>query len=121
MEKEHVVSIWIGKFSSEDEFTKYLREVYTDEGDVSSRFMNDFSIDYIDNHFMECLFFGSVVNEETFLKDFSYANQFIDKLPGSIEWDKYNSIIMVYNFSYTGKEGVSKDVEFIGEFGYQPE
>ena len=48
MEKEGKVSIWVGKFNSEEALKEYVQEVFDDEGDSTSSFMNDFNIDYID-------------------------------------------------------------------------
>jgi hypothetical protein len=50
------VSIWTGHFSDNEKFKEYIRERYTDEGDMDSIFMNSYTIDFIDNQFQEVLF-----------------------------------------------------------------
>ncbi|WP_157844509.1 immunity 22 family protein [Chryseobacterium sp. Leaf394] len=45
MEKENIVSIWVGSFENEEKFHYYIKEIYDEEGDSSSKFMEDFNID----------------------------------------------------------------------------
>lgn len=49
MTTENILSIWLGDFKSEKEFYNYIEEIFDEEGDSSSKFMQDFKIDFIDN------------------------------------------------------------------------
>lgn len=117
MEKENKVSIWIGKSNSENDFQKYLKENYTDDGDFSSIFMNDFNIDYYDNQFKEVLFKENSSKKEV-LKDFSYSENFIEKITG-VNWEVNNSFVLLYNFEYDKTSLKSEVLNFVGVFDYR--
>lgn len=114
MEKENVVSIWVGNFQSEEEFNVFLQEEFDEEGDsLPSVFMKVFEIDYIDIDFQEAVF------QENLSKDVllqaSYADTFADKVDNL----SGNSIILLYDFCYTGKVRETKEIRFLGTFEYR--
>lgn len=46
MEKQGMVSIWLGNIKNQDEIEKYVNLTYDDDGEsVTSRFFADFDID----------------------------------------------------------------------------
>ncbi len=119
MERENKLSIWIGKFSSKDELSEYMKEKYTDDGDLYSSFMNSFKIDYIDNQFQEVLFQDNNITKEDIFSQFSYSESFIDLIPNDKNWTLYNSFILLYDFEY--EKNVENDLNFIflGVFEYK--
>ncbi len=113
MDKENVVSIWIGNFKSENEFAEFVKEQYDDEGDLlPSTFMKMFRIDYIDSDSQEILFQENLSKED--LLQASYAETFINKM-GNISG---NSIVLLYDFCYTGQVKEAENLYFIGTFDY---
>ncbi|MFC0414081.1 immunity 22 family protein [Cytobacillus solani] len=58
MEEEGFVSLWVGKFKSNNDLQNYLLITYTEDGDaIPSTFEKDFQIDYFDEDFMEAEYF----------------------------------------------------------------
>ncbi|MDH7913736.1 immunity 22 family protein [Winogradskyella sp. SYSU M77433] len=116
MEKEGKVSIWVGKFNSEEALKEYVQEVFDEEGDSTSSFMNDFNIDYIDPQFQEVDFNDQ--NNDLFQKinGFSYAESFINQLP--ILSEGINSVICLYNFQFNNGIRKSEVLKYIGTYDY---
>lgn len=56
MEKANKVSVWLGNFDSKREFGNYMEEQFDEEGDMTSVFMSDFEIEFIDSQFQEVLY-----------------------------------------------------------------
>ena len=127
MEKEAVVSIWLGKSDSINEFQQYLQAYYTEEGNfVDSKFQRDFHIDCFDEDLKEMNYleqstnlFSLIVSNHSFCESIisNYIKEWDDEL--DIE---YNSIILLYDFDYMGgiKEGNHKGliIKFIGAIDY---
>ncbi|RBL90041.1 immunity 22 family protein [Chitinophaga flava] len=122
MEKENIVSIWLGKFDSQIEFEKFLAEEYNEDGDMTSHFGKSFNIDFIDNQFQEVIFLdqssGTIQNLITSL---SYSETFVHKFE-SVPIEKYNCIVALYNFEYVWSIEIAKikpPLDFIGNFTYR--
>lgn len=113
------VSIWVGNFKNEDTFNEYIEEIYDNEGDSKSKFMEDFKIDFIDNQFQEAVFFNEKIKLE-FLIEASYSDSFLEKL-SDVNFDDVNSIILLYDFTYNGKIKLKNEVRFIGSYLYSKE
>jgi hypothetical protein len=64
MKKQQKVSLWIGHFTSKKALNNFLEEKYNDDGDVSSQFMQDFQIEYIDHDFQEVDFYENETMKE---------------------------------------------------------
>jgi len=117
MEIENKVSIWTGKFNSEDEFNKYLKETYNEDGGLlPSIFMNDFEIEHIDHDLQENEYFDGMLTKDDLL-GFSYDETFIDKIDEKLLIG--NCIILVYDFEYSGKIKTKNNVNFIGTYDYK--
>lgn len=114
MEKINKVSIWIGEFSSKDFFEDYIALTYSEDGDITSKFMKDFKIEYYDEQFKESLF----TKDKDKLKDFSYASTFYPKIIDKID-SKINSFLLLYNFEYDSKNNKNDKMKFIGTFDYK--
>jgi len=109
------VSIWIGHISDNETLNDYIKERYTDQGDMSSLFMNSYHIDFIDNQFQEVLFLKENVTLQTLIAPLSYSEFFTHKLTLDT---KDNFIIAVYNFEYTGEILNDEISRFSGVYEY---
>lgn len=109
------VSIWFGKFPSREAFETYMALEYDEEGDATSQFLTDFHIEYLDEDFQEVSFEEDADVQEA-LKDFSYAESFIDQLP-TID-SEVNAYVLAYYEEYEGVIKASEYMEFIGVFDF---
>lgn len=111
MEKEGLVSIWIGKVKSEDFINKYVELDYSDDDECKpSKFFKDFKIDIddIDEDFIETAVYEIKSNKLNDLLDgCSYSDIVIKNICG-LEGDElkenYNSVILIYNYEYINKK-----------------
>lgn len=117
MEKQNKVSLWIGNIPSEDELNNFMLEVFDEEGDSSSKFIEAFNIEYIDNQFQEVFFYENLLTKEEVFEGFSYIESFINEIP-ELNWSEKNSIILLYNFEYSGNINSALDLEFINVFDF---
>lgn len=116
---ENIISIWSGNFKSEKEFYNHLEEIFDKEGDSSSKFMEDFKIDFIDNQFQEAVYFNELISLDS-LKDASYSESFLNKLSNS-DFENKNAIIIIYDFKYSGIIKKTEHLIFLGDFIYSKE
>lgn len=105
MESKGQVSIWIGNFSEFKELERYVQTDYTEDGDaIDSKFETNFGIKYYDEDFREINMLDEP--EESFtcmIQEHSYYKSIIEnytKENSDYLGDKYNSIILLYNFNY---------------------
>lgn len=116
MEKQGKVSLWVGDFDSKEEFYNFIKEVYDDEGEVSSDFMEVFQIDYIDNQYQEVYFYEDVSSKKKVFEGFSYIESFVDNVP-DMKWIKKNVVLLLYNFEYSKKKNYPK-MKFIDVYDF---
>jgi hypothetical protein len=116
MQKSNKVSIWVGKFGSKNDFNKFIAEQYDENGNCSSVFMKEFEMDFIDCDFQESVFTDNGLTKE-YLMRASYIETFIDKIDDALLTG--NSIIMLYDFEYSGKIQAKNSVNFIGTYEYK--
>lgn len=114
---ENFLSIWTGKFDSQTEFNSYIEEIYNEEGESSSKFMNDFKITYIDNQFQEAVFLNKKITLDI-LTEASYSESFLNKL-SEIDFEEDNSIVILYDFNFEKIINEKHKLRFIGSFKYQ--
>lgn len=116
MEKQNIVSIWLGKFNSKEEWREYLKEIYNESGDISSQFMNDFNISFYDNQFFESEF---IINPtmQNLIEPLSYSD-FFKKNFLNIE-NGINVVIAIYNFEFSKNILNKNNVKFIDSFSYK--
>ncbi|WP_028402819.1 immunity 22 family protein [Ectobacillus panaciterrae] len=128
MEKENIVALWVGNVSSMGELEEYLETTYTEDGDLlPSAFAQDFGIEYYDEAFQEIDYREhATANINELLADFSYDEELISKytsLYGEGLSSKFNSVILLYNFEYTGslKKVVNsgRSFEYLGSVAYR--
>ena len=127
MEKEGIVSIWLGISDSIKELQEYLQVYYSKEVDfINSKFEKDFNIQCFDedlreiNYLEQCsTSFGLILSQHSYSESIisNYINKFGDELD-----KKYNSIILLYDFDYMGsvKEASHEGlvIKFIGTVEY---
>jgi len=127
VEKEGVVSIWLGKSSSIREFQQYLQAYYTEEDNfVDAKFQQDFDIQCFDEDLKEMDYleqssnsFSLIISNHSFCE--SIISNYIDKFDNKMDIE-YNCAILLYDFDYMGgvKESNHKGlvVKFIGAIDY---
>ncbi|ANY65399.1 hypothetical protein BBD42_02120 [Paenibacillus sp. BIHB 4019] len=130
MEKEGYVSLWLGKMCSAEQLKELLEINYASDGDsVPSAFAGHFGIERYDDGFREAEFFaeeGRGGDAANLLAGFSYEEDLIPKFAALLEGstlDECNTVIMLYNFKYEGKQENYQDtlaqLNFIGSVPYQ--
>lgn len=119
--RKNKVSIWLGKFQSNDFLERYLDIDYSEEHDdeyLASIFARQFKIEYYDEDFQEAYFSdASPIGWKELIEPISYSETFIDEIPD--RFDDKNSVIALYNFHYQGDVKESAEVIFIGSFDYE--
>lgn len=126
MEKENVVSIWLGHFNSEQELEDYtFIDFGPDDEEIRSKFQEDFNIEQYgyDTDFSDVFFVEDPESIEDLLMGASYSESFWDYV---IELNKkltlkYNSVIAIYDFDYSKgvKSSNRVDVDYIGSVAYK--
>lgn len=119
MEKENVVSVWLGKFNSQKRFQKFIDEKYDKNGDVTSEFMNQYGIDSYDNQFLESLYDSDGLNYAK-LEGASYFNTYKTSISKD-DLENSNAIILLYNFEFTYNSPSTDKMKFIGAFEFVPD
>lgn len=126
MEKENVVSIWLGHFNSEQELQDYtFIDFGPDDEEIRSKFQEDFNIEQYgyDTDFSDVFFIEDPESIEDLLIGASYSESFWDfimELERNLH-SKYNSVIAVYDYDYC-KEIKSSNrvkVDFVGSTNYK--
>ncbi|MBU3024760.1 immunity 22 family protein [Zobellia galactanivorans] len=115
MEAQNKVSVFVGNFSSEEDFKKFIKESFTEDGDISSELMNELKVDFIDSQFQEIYFSENGISKDI-LNNFSYSENFISYIKRDLL--EYNSIIFLYNFQFKKPQNLSK-IELLGVFDYR--
>lgn len=110
------VSIFVGNFQSESELNRFVRENFTEDGDIYSALLSDLKVDFIDNQLQEVLFLNHQISKVD-LKNFSYSENFIEKVDFSEA--KGNSLILLYDFNYSAFKDKPKKLTYISTFDYQ--
>ncbi|MBC8059244.1 MAG: immunity 22 family protein [Clostridiaceae bacterium] len=116
MKKENNVSLWLGNFTNEKDFKKFMEIKYTDDVDsISSKFKENFKIQYYDINFSEVDWIEEGLSDfqellEGFSNDYEIIPKFKENYNDKLE-KEYNSIIFLYDFEY---DGICKHVEYNG-------
>lgn len=103
MEKQGVVSIWLGTFASTQLLDEYTFISYDEEDDIKAPFFQDFRIDLldVDDDFMEKEKIekpSSSLSE--LLEEVSYDDIIVPQLNSTHLKRSYNTIILLYNYDY---------------------
>ncbi|WP_058487057.1 immunity 22 family protein [Defluviitalea phaphyphila] len=110
MEKEGFVSIWFGNMKSQEFLERYVNLIYDEDGECKpSIFLTDFEIDMdeIDEDFIEKANYNFISDKvDKLIKGCSYSDKVIPRICKEIGDkinEKVNTVILVYNFYYSGK------------------
>lgn len=110
MEKEGFVSIWFGNIKSQDSLEKYVNLIYGEDGEYKpSEFLEDFKIDMdeLDEDFIEKANYNFHSDKvDKLLKDCSYSEKVIPRICKKIGDkinEEVNTVILIYNFDYSGE------------------
>ena len=124
MEKEGRVSLWLGSFNNQDDFTEFMDIKYNLDGDSTpSEFEKVFNIEYYDEDFSEIY---HTENETSSLKNLldgcSYDYQLIDSFNKNYKDSVYNAVVLLYDFEYGMNEVIYQEqnnvLTFIGCVDY---
>lgn len=109
MEKEGVVSLWLGNIRTNEFLNDYVEIKYTEDGEWEpSEFLKDFKIDIddIDENFIEKVRYEEKLDSiESLLQGCSYEEIIIPKIIniiGNKVGKEINTVILVYNLEYSG-------------------
>lgn len=129
MQKDNIVSLWLGNFNSDEKFKKFMDVDYTDDGDlIPSIFQKSFKIEDYDIDFSEINYKETKSNDlKILLKGASYDYEIIDKFSeeyaNKLNKRYYNTVVLLYNFGYSGEiKNVKIDnneIEYIGITSYK--
>jgi hypothetical protein len=124
MEKEGVVSLFIGNSNSYEELQNYICVRYTEDGDaIPSEFEKDFNIDYYNEDFREVEFYDESSDDlRVNLEGFSYDEEIIPKfieICGERLNQEVNSVILLYDFQYHGHVNGTNQFRFLGTVQYK--
>ncbi len=119
MERSGKVSLWLGVFENRDDFFDYINVLYDEDGNsILSKFQTDYEITKYDPDKMESDWIEVRCNSiNELLEGFSYDDIIIPQFSeviNSKNIQKYNSIILIYDFEYIKMGSQGKEIEYIG-------
>ena len=123
MEKQGMVSIWLGNMKTQYQLEKYVNLTYDEDGEsVTSKFFADFNIDMdeIDEDFIE----KAVLEEKSdkisaLLEGCSYEESILPEFRGYKKLIKlYNAVILIYNYEYGNLVNSREDFDYIASTSY---
>ncbi|KVL37138.1 immunity 22 family protein [Burkholderia sp. MSMB1835] len=123
MEGANKVSVWVGKFTDQDDLADYIENAYDENGDSSNWFRDDTGIDWFDDGFREADMLQPNLSLRENLVGFSWIDSFADVLILQLEAMRSaddNGLILLYNFQYENAECVrpASRVRFVGTFDF---
>lgn len=124
MQKEGMVSLWLGNFKDEETFRKFMEIKYTDDGDSApSLFKKNFKIKYYDIDFSEIDYIEEESSDlQILLEGFSNDYEIIPRFNEKYNGDIYNSIVLLYDFEYNcnvkNYKAGDNQLNFIGYVNY---
>ncbi|MGV7115120.1 immunity 22 family protein [Paenibacillus kyungheensis] len=127
MEKNGIVSLWIGTVINAEELDRLLTTSYSDEGDyIRSIFAEYFKIIRYDEDLREAEYYENKVdNFYQLLEGFSYDYKVISEFKKVTEElpENINVAILLYDFEYNGKVVQatiqSNYLQFVGSIKYK--
>lgn len=118
MIKENKVSLWLGVFENPDEFENYVNISYDEQGNQKlSEFQKNYKIEKYDFDGIETDFLSDqVLDVKSLFEGFSWDYEIIPQFKKMLEHKNlnYNSIVLLYNFEYTGNILTDGKLEYIG-------
>ena len=122
------VSLWAGQMQSKRALENYLKQKYTPDGEaIPSAFEKEFSLDFIDEDFLESNFLKKPASSiAAALKGHSYDSEIIAsaiKKFGENFPKPVNTVILLYNVDYSRQKLPRKtdlhSMQFIGTVAYE--
>lgn len=127
MEQEGYVSLWVGRVPSTEALEQLLTISYNDDGEsIPSAFGEGYGLDWYDDDFREAEWFTQASSQVIpIIQGCSYEKlvlpRFVALLGEQLD-QKYNAVILLYNFKYDGNAiDVSIDdsqLKFLGTVEY---
>lgn len=119
MEKENKVSLWLGFYENADDFMRYIKVSYDEDGNyIPSNFQETYAIKKYDLDAIESDWISEQCSDvKSLLAGFSGDYEIIPQFQKMLEHkniQSYNSIVLLYNFEYTGVDYVDEKLEYIG-------
>lgn len=119
MIKENKVSLWLGFFEDDNSFKQYIKVSYDEDGNyIPSKFQESYAIKTYDLDAIESDWISDRCSDVStlltgFSNDYEIIPQFETLLDGK-EIEKYNSIVLLYNFEYANDYCTDGKLEYIG-------
>jgi len=127
MEKRGSVSLWVGMTKSARDLSAFVEGSYSEDGDyVLSSFERAFNMHHYDEDSIEMEYYEHELTDVREISaDFSYYEsiaQGFSSLPTSTHIVSFNSVVLIYNFTYDESQrhftdGVNQ-FEYIGAVEY---
>ena len=119
MIKENKVSLWLGFYENAEDFKSYIKVSYGEDGNyIPSEFQENFGIKKYDLDGIESDWILERCSDvDSLLAGFSRDYEIIPQFQKILECkniQNYNSIVLLYNFEYTGVDYVDGNLEYIG-------
>ena len=119
MVKENKVSLWLGFFENSNDFKNYIKISYDEDGHfIPSNFQENYAIKRYDLDAIESDWISEKCSDvESLLAGFSGDQEIIPQYKKMLDHkniQKYNSIILLYNFEYKGVDYIDEKMEYIG-------
>ena len=119
MVKENKLSLWLGFYENADDFKNYIKVSYDEDGNyIPSNFQESYAIKSYDLDAIESDWILERCSDvESLLAGFSGDYKIIPQFQKMLEHkniQNYNSIVLLYNFEYTGVDYVDEKLEYIG-------
>jgi len=125
MEKDHVVSLWLGRATSADDFWNALEVEFSEDGDfVGSAFSKAFGIEYYEDGLREAQHFhGPVTSFTSMAAGASYQDVVLPRFVGlGVDLDtSTNCLVFLYNYDHNLPMKASLpglELRFIGSVSY---
>lgn len=119
MIKENKASLWLGYFENEDDFRNYMKVSYDEDGNyIPSKFQENYGIRKYDLDTSEIDWISDkCIDVESLLAGFSNDFEIVPQFKKMLECknvEKYNSIVVLYNFEYINCNRKNENFEYIG-------
>lgn len=119
MIKEKKASLWLGYFENEDDFRNYMKVSYDEDGNyIPSKFQENYGIKKYDLDTSEIDWISDkCIDVESLLAGFSNDFEIVPQFKKMLEYknvEKYNSIVVLYNFEYINCNRKNEKLEYIG-------
>ena len=119
MIKENKVSLWLGNYENAEDFKKYIKVSYDKDGNyIHKNFKKSYAIKKYDLDAIESDWISNRYSDvESLLAGFSGDYEIIPQFQKMLKHkniQNYNSIVLLYNFEYTGIDYVDGKLEYIG-------